>query len=82
MIEGRSIENPLCQFIEWDSRAGLKSIAASHTSYGALARPRQRSNLNQVKQEKRRVTQEAFWGFCCARLATSGKENAGHARLS
>jgi hypothetical protein len=32
MIEGRSIENPLCQFIEWDSRAGLKSIAASHMS--------------------------------------------------
>jgi len=40
MIEGRSIENPLCQFIEWDSRAGLKSIAASHMSQasGSLAR--------------------------------------------
>ena len=29
---GHSIENPLCHFIEWDSSAGLKSIAASHTS--------------------------------------------------
>jgi hypothetical protein len=32
MVEGRSIENPLCHFIEWDSGAGLKSIAASHMS--------------------------------------------------
>jgi len=30
MIEGRSIENPLCHFIERDSIAGLKSTAASH----------------------------------------------------
>jgi hypothetical protein len=32
MIEGRSIENLLLPFIEWDSSAGLKSIAASHMS--------------------------------------------------
>jgi hypothetical protein len=28
----RAIENALCHFIEWDSSARLKSIAASHMS--------------------------------------------------
>jgi hypothetical protein len=32
MIEVCSIENALCHFIEWDSSARLKSIAASHIS--------------------------------------------------